>query len=112
MHALANLCAASDQRMGINQRTCSHIRADIDISRWHHDNGRRKIRAIAYRRSTRHDTDIILDTKIAKGDGILIEKIPMLAAMNGDRPIHQFPETKSEENPSLHPRIDAPSACI
>ena len=94
--------------MGIHQRAFIHVSAYVDIHGRHADHARRYIRALAHRRASGNDTDIIALVPAAGREGVFIDK-----GQGGiGAHLYQLTQAKAEKNALLHPDVGMPVVAV
>src|SRR6476646_2906930 len=89
-----------DHRTFINVRTCVHVH------RWHTNNTRRNIYAVADTRAARNDSNVLLNLCWSKRISVFIKKLET----GSSGLIDQFAHSEAEENSLLHPWVNLPGS--
>ncbi len=105
MNAGADLGARSDQRMRVDERAFADPGADVDVHRRHANHTTRQVGAIANGRSSRHDADAGVHTRLLQRQRVLV--VERHAAVIHRR-VHDVAELESEQDAAFDPGIHPP----
>src|SRR4051812_3423290 len=114
MDAFADLRARPDERVRIDHRSFIDICANVDVHRWHAYDALRHEGAAANAGSAGHHANPVTRRESASRIRVLVDKC-MVADVAHSLYIdvtvgHELPDSKSEQDPALHPRIRLPLA--
>src|SRR5207248_1140664 len=101
-----DLSAASDERVGVDHGSITHICPCVDVHRRHASDSLSDVTAVTDRRSTGNDTNAAVQAKLLDGIGGFIE--PWLPhGMNGH--VYNRAHPEPQQNPFLDPCVYAPA---